>query len=297
MTSHSTTDRLFPGFATLDLPVNGTTIHAVRGGAGPPVLLLHGYPQTHAMWHRVGPPLADRFTVICADLRGYGDSAKPSSDDSHEPYSKRVMALDQLELMRALGFERFALVGHDRGARVARRLALDHPDAVSQLALLDIVPTETIYATLNHNRATTVWRYFFLVQPPDLRERLIGADSGFYLDWTLDEWCGTPGALDQTALSEYRRCFDAATIHAGCEDYRAGATIDLAQDRADKTRIRCPLLVLWSGQGIGSSYDVLSIWDEQAEAARGRALDCGHFLAEERPEQTAAELITFLERA
>jgi haloacetate dehalogenase len=260
------------------------------------VLLLHGYPQTHAIWQRIAPVLAERFTVVCSDLRGYGDSGKPRSDESHEPYSKRAMAHDQLELMRALGFERFALVGHDRGARVARRLALDHPDSVSRLALLDIVPTETIYATLDQERATTVWRYFFLVQPPDLPERLIGADPGFYLDWTFREWCGTPGALDQTALSEYRRCFDAATIHAGCEDYRAGATIDLAHARADKTRIRCPLLVLWSARGIGSSYDVLSIWREQADAARGRALDCGHFLAEERPAETASELTRFLEQ-
>jgi haloacetate dehalogenase len=296
MTAHSAATRLFPGFSTLDLPVNGTTIHAVRGGAGPPILLLHGYPQTHAMWHRVAPRLADKFTVICPDLRGYGDSAKPTSDESHEPYSKRVMAEDQLELMRALGFERFGLAGHDRGARVARRLALDHGDAVCRLAILDIVPTETIYATLNHERATTVWRYFFLVQPRDLPERLIGADPGFYLDWTLREWCGTPDALDETALSEYRRCFDAGTIHAGCEDYRAGATIDLAHDGADSTRIRCPLLALWSARGIGSSYDVLSIWREQADAAHGRALDCGHFLAEERPEETTTELISFLEQ-
>ena len=149
MTPRSAAARLFPGFSTLDVPVNGTTIHAARGGSGPPVLLLHGYPQTHAMWHRVAPRLAESSTVVCPDLRGYGDSAKPSSDASHEAYSKRVMAGDQLELMRSLGFERFALVGHDRGARVARRLALDHPDAVSRLAVLDIVPTETIYAMLD----------------------------------------------------------------------------------------------------------------------------------------------------
>jgi haloacetate dehalogenase len=248
------------------------------------------------IWHRAAPLLAERFTVVCSDLRGYGNSGKPRSDESHEPYSKRAMAKDQLELMRALGFERFALVGHDRGARVARRLALDHPDSVSRLAILDIVPTETIYRLLDQERATTVWRYFFLVQPPDLPERLIGADPGFYLDWTLREWCGTRGALDEAAVSEYRRCFDAATIHAGCEDYRAGATIDLAHDRADKERIHCPLLVLWSAQGIGSSYDVLSIWQQQAEAVQGRALDCGHFLAEERPAETASELTRFLEQ-
>jgi haloacetate dehalogenase len=287
---------LFPGFSRAQLAVNGTTINTVRGGVGAPVLLLHGYPQTHVIWHRVAPMLAERFTVVCSDLRGYGDSGKPRSDESHEPYSKRAMAQDQLELMRALGFERFALVGHDRGARVARRLALDHPDSVSRLAILDIIPTETIYGLLDQERALTVWRYFFLVQPPDLPERLIGADPGFYLDWTLREWCGTPGALDEAAVSEYRRCFDAATIHAGCEDYRAGATIDLSHDRADKKRIHCPVLVLWSAQGIGSSYDVLAIWQRQADAVHGRALDCGHFVAEERPAETAAELSSFLEQ-
>jgi haloacetate dehalogenase len=289
-------NELLPGFSRARLAVNGTTINAVRGGVGAPVLLLHGYPQTHVIWHRVAPLLAERFKVVCSDLRGYGDSGKPDSDASHEPYSKRAMARDQLELMRAFGFERFALVGHDRGARVARRLALDHSDSVSRLAVLDIVPTETIYGMLDQERAITVWRYFFLVQPPDLPERLIGADPGFYLDWTLREWCGTPGALDEAAVSEYRRCFDAATIHAGCEDYRAGATIDLSHDRAETEPIHCPLLVLWSAQGIGSSYDVLAIWRQQADAVQGRALDCGHFLAEERPAETAAELIRFLEQ-
>jgi haloacetate dehalogenase len=287
---------LFPGFSRAQLAVNGTTINTVRGGAGAPVLLLHGYPQTHVIWHRVAPVLAERFTVVCPDLRGYGDSGKPHSDASHEPYSKRAMALDQVELMRVLGFERFALVGHDRGARVARRLALDHPESVSRLAILDIIPTETIYALLDQDRATTVWRYFFLVQPPDLPERLISADPGFYLDWTLREWCGTPDGLDESAVSEYRRCFDAATIHAGCEDYRAGATIDLSHDRANTGPIHCPLLVLWSAQGIGSSYDVPSIWRQQANAVQGRAFDCGHFLPEERPAETAAELIRFLEQ-
>jgi haloacetate dehalogenase len=295
MSARSDPQPLLTGFSRVEVAVNGTTISAERGGSGPPLLVLHGYPQTHVMWHRVAPVLAERFSVVCPDLRGYGDSAKPRSDERHEPYSKRVMGLDQLELMHAFGFERFALAGHDRGGRVARRLALDHPDAVSRLAILDIVPTETIYNTLDQEQATSVWRYFFLVQPPELPERLIAADPGFYLDWTLRKWCGTPGSLDETAVSEYRRCFDAATIHASCEDYRAGATIDLVHDRADKARIRCPALVLWSARGIGSSYDVLSIWREQADDVRGRALDCGHFLAEERPEETTAELMGFLE--
>ena len=249
------------------------------------------------MWHRVAPRLAERFSVVCPDLRGYGDSGKPASDESHEPYSKRVMARDQLELMKELGFDRFALVGHDRGARVARRLALDHPDAVSRLAVLDIVPTETIYTTLSQQHATTVWRYFFLIQPPDLPERLIGSDPLFYLDWTFDEWCGTPGGLTGPALAEYRRCFDPATVRATCADYRAGATIDLAHDRAEPRRLGCPVLVLWSNQGIGSAYDVLAVWSAQAKDVRGHALDCGHFLAEERPGEVAAALEGFLGEA
>jgi haloacetate dehalogenase len=287
-------EELLPGFETVDVDVGGTMINAVRGGAGPPVLLLHGYPQTHVMWHRVAPTLVERFTIVCPDLRGYGDSGAPESDETHEAYSKRAMALDQVRLMEALGFDRFALAAHDRGARVARRLALDHPDAVSRLAILDIVPTETIYTTLSQENATTVWRYFFLIQPPGLPERLIGADPGFYIDWTFSEWCGTSGSLTEAALAEYRRCFDEATIHATCEDYRAGATIDLEHDRADDRRIECPLLVLWSESGIGSAHDVLTVWNEQADDVRGHAFDCGHFLAEERPEQVAAALGSFL---
>jgi haloacetate dehalogenase len=286
---------MFDGFTKQLISVNGTTINLRYGGAGPPVLLVHGYPQTHMMWHRVAPALAERFTVVCSDMRGYGDSGAPSSDAGHEAYSKRVMARDQLEVMRQLGHERFAVVGHDRGARLARRLALDHPAEVSRLALLDIVPTATIYGELDQPRATAVWRYFFLVQPPDLPERLIGANPSFYLRWTFREWSGTCGVPHPDALAEYERCFDEATIRASCEDYRAGATIDLVHDRADETRtITCPLLVLWSSPGIGASYDVLEIWRARAREVRGRPLDCGHFLAEERPDEVAAELTRFL---
>jgi haloacetate dehalogenase len=193
-------------FATETIEANGVSINVCRGGAGPPVLLLHGYPQTHVMWHRVAPRLAERFTVVCPDLRGYGDSAKPPGGGDHGAYSKRTMARDQLEVMRALGFERFAVAAHDRGARVAFRMALDHPDAVSRLAILDIVTTKTIYETIDQQRATTVWRYFFLIQPYDLPERLLGSAPQHYLKWTLDEWCGTPGALTEEAITEYRRC-------------------------------------------------------------------------------------------
>ncbi len=288
---------VFEGFSTDRVAANGTTIHVVHGGSGPPVLLLHGYPQTHAIWHVVAAALAERFTVVCPDLRGYGDSAVPASDETHAAYSKRVMARDEFELMRALGFERFAVVGHDRGARVARRLALDHGANVTRLALLDIVPTAAIYALLDQERATVVWRYFFLIQPPDLPERLIEAQADHYLSWTLREWCDTPGALTEAAMAEYRRCFDPATIRASCEDYRAGATIDLDHDLEDAERkVSCPVLLLWSREGIGSSYDVLKIWRGEAGEVRGRPLDCGHFLPEERPEEVASELFAFLGR-
>jgi haloacetate dehalogenase len=194
-----------------------------------------------------------------------------------------------------LGFETFAVVGHDRGGRVAHRLALDHPEKVSRLALLDIVPTQAIYASLNQQRATTVWRYFFLIQPYDLPERLIGAEVEFYLSWTLEQWSGTPNALVPEALAEYRRCFDTATIHASCEDYRAGASIDLVHDAASQgQKIACPLLVLWSATGLRGMYDVRAVWQAYAREVSGRALACGHFLAEERPQETAAELIAFL---
>jgi haloacetate dehalogenase len=295
MGAATTPGAAFEGFSVFDADVNGTTIHGVRGGQGPPVLLLHGYPQTHVMWHRVAPALAERNTVVCPDLRGYGDSGMPASDESHAAYSKRAMAKDQLELMRALGFDRFSLVGHDRGARVARRMALDHPDRVDRLAILDIVPTATVYELLDARHAAVVWRYSFLIQPADLPERLIGNDPAFYLEWTLDEWAGDPRALTAWARAEYRRCFDASTIHATCEDYRAGATIDLAHDAEDAgRRISCPVLVLWSADGIGSAYDVLVVWRGEASDVRGRPLRCGHFLAEEQPEATLSELRSFL---
>jgi haloacetate dehalogenase len=284
-----------PGFRSERLPANGVSINVTWGGDGSPVLLLHGYPQTHAIWDLVAPELAEQFTVVCPDLRGYGDSDKPPGGGDHVAYSKREMARDQLEVMRRLGFERFAVAGHDRGARVALRMALDHPAAVSRLAVVDIVPTRTVYATLDKPRATMVWRYLFLVQPYDLPERLIGADPGFYLRWTLDEWSGTAGAIGDEARAEYERCFDLATIHASCEDYRAGATIDLVHDDADAdVPLSCPLLAVWSRRGIGSSYDVEAIWRGRATDFRGEVLDGGHFLAEECPRETAELLLEFL---
>jgi haloacetate dehalogenase len=286
---------LLDGFSNEDVYANGIRLHVTYAGEGPPVLLLHGYPQTHVMWHRIAPALVERFTVVCPDLRGYGDSDKPPGDRDHVAYSKRTMAQDQIEVMRALGFDRFAVVAHDRGARVALRLALDHPTVATRLAVLDIVPTAVIYRTVDDARARTVWRYFFLTQPFDLPERLIGSNADFYLRWTLEEWCSTPGALVDDAVAEYRRCFDAATIHATCEDYRAGATIDLVHDRLDAgEQLQCPVLALWSSTGLGAQYDVEAIWRQRAPDCRGRPLDCGHFIAEERFEETAEELLAFL---
>jgi haloacetate dehalogenase len=286
---------MFPEFTTERVAAGDVVLNVCRTGTGPPLLLLHGYPQTHVMWRRVAPELAQRVTVVCPDLRGYGDSDKPRGGGDHATYAKRAMALDQVNLMRALGFDQFAVAGHDRGARVALRLALDHPDLVSHLAVLDIIPTRTIYQTLDQERAATVWRYFFLIQPHPLPERLIAGDPLGYLRWTLDEWCATPDALDEAAITEYERCFDPATVHATCEDYRAGATIDLAHDRADApAQVSCPTAVLYSRHGIGATYDVPAIWRERAPHLTTAGLDCGHFLAEERPHETAAALISLL---
>jgi haloacetate dehalogenase len=288
---------MFEGFVARDLPVEGTTIHARIGGSGPPVLLLHGYPQSHVMWHRVAPRLAERFTVVVPDLRGYGDSGKPRGDAAHRAYSKRVMAQDQVALMRQLGHERFAVAGHDRGGRVAYRLALDHPERVSRLAVLDIAPTVHVFDTVDRETATRTFHWFFLIQPDGFPERLIAGDPQYFLTHLLGRWSGdglVPFAPE--ALAEYVRCFsDPATIHATCEDYRAGASVDDEADRADRgrRRIACPVLVLWGGKDPGRRGDLLPVWRQWADDVRGEPLPCGHFLAEEQPEATAAALQRF----
>jgi haloacetate dehalogenase len=288
---------MFEGFEMRDIATRETAIRVRIGGAGPPLLLLHGYPQTHAMWHRVVPMLAERFTVICADLRGYGDSGKPASDPEHAVYSKRASAGDMVEVMATLGFARFMLAGHDRGGRVGHRLALDHPECLQRLAVLDIVPTRTVFRATDQAIATGYYHWFFLIQPGELPERLIGADPLFYLHWTLGRWGTGTSVFAPDAMAEYERCFsDPAVIHASCEDYRAAASIDLAHDEADlDRRIRCPLLVLWGKRGLMERhFDVLATWREKAAGpVGGRALDCGHFLPEEQPEETAAELLAF----
>lgn len=289
---------MFDGFEQVRIAPGGAEINAVRGGAGSPVLLLHGYPQTHAMWHRVAPILAESFTVVASDLRGYGDSSKPEGGPDHATYSKRAMAADGAEVMRALGFETFAVVGHDRGARVGHRMALDYPEHVTRLAALDIVPTRHIFETVGKDLATAYYHWFFLIQPKGFPERLIGADPAYYLHWVLGRYGADLSIFAPEALAEYERCFaDPRTIHASCEDYRAAATIDLVHDEEDRGRkLECPLLLLWGARGaMHGLYDVEAVWREYAEDVRGKPLEAGHYLAEERPEDTARELLAFLE--
>jgi haloacetate dehalogenase len=287
---------MFEQFATRKVDVSETSIFCRVAGDGPPLLLLHGYPQTSAMWNRVAPGLAGRFTVVCTDLRGYGASGRPASDDTHLAYSKRKMAQDQVEVMTALGFDTFAAAGHDRGGRVVHRMLLDHPEAVARAAVLDIAPTRTMFETVDMAFALAQYHWFFLAQPYDLPERMIGADPAAYLRHRLGRWTRTEDLLDPDAVAEYERAFDPEVIHASCEDYRAAATIDLDHDRADEdARIASPLLVLWGTRGfVGQRYDVPARWREKSTApVDGGPLECGHFLAEEQPEATLTALREF----
>ena len=270
-------------------------MHCVVGGAGPPLLLLHGYPQTHAMWHRVAPALARDYTVVCADLRGYGDSGKPASDAAHAAYSKRAMAQDMVEVMRELGFPRFRLAGHDRGGRVAHRLCVDHPDVVERVAVLDISPTRTMFRATDQAFATSYYHWFFLIQPFDIPERMIGADPTFYLHRMLSRLGTGLEHFDPRALAAYERCFsDPATIHATCEDYRAAASIDLQHDDADVAagrKVQCPLLVLWGAKGVVQRlFAPLRDWGAVATDVSGEALPSGHYLPEEVPHETLQAL-------
>jgi haloacetate dehalogenase len=288
---------MFEGFAKERIQTSGAIIHARRGGSGPPLLLLHGYPQTHVMWHAVAPRLAEEFTVVAADLRGYGDSSKPPGDPEHARYSKREMAQDQVELMQKLGFDSFLVAGHDRGGRVAHRMALDHPERVRKLAVLDIVPTRKMFASFDQYLATVYFHWFFLIQPAPFPERLLGAEAEYFIRSRFAGLSSGGKPLAEEAIAEYVRCFrDPAAIHGSCEDYRAAATIDLVHDEADLAkRIACPLLVLWGGKGrIAQKFDVLDTWRDRANDLRGRALPCGHYLPEEAPEETLAELRAFL---
>ncbi|HEX2137152.1 MAG TPA: alpha/beta hydrolase [Microvirga sp.] len=286
---------MFETFQRQQVETSGATINLRRAGDGPPLLLLHGHPQTHVMWHRIAPALAQDYTVVCADLRGYGDSSKPATTPDHEPYSKRAMARDQVEVMQTLGFERFTVIGHDRGGRCAYRMALDHPERVRGVAVLDIVPTGEAFRRADMAFGLGYWHWFFLAQPDPFPETVIGAaPDAFYFHRGR-------AVFAAEALAEYRRCYsNPATIHAMCEDYRAGATIDFRLDEADRLagrRIRCPVLALWGGQAdVGRWYDVLAVWRAWADDVEGQAIDCGHYLAEEAPEATLAALRPFLAR-
>jgi haloacetate dehalogenase len=288
---------MFDRFDQSDVDVGEAVIHVRRGGSGPALLLLHGIPETHVMWRKVAPQLAERFTVVATDLRGYGDSSKPPSGHDHAAYSKRALARDQVAVMRALGFDEFCVAGHDRGARCAYRMALDHPTRVRKLAVLDIVPTGEVLRRANLEWALDFWVWLLLSQPYDLPERLLAADPRVLFDHMLDNWSGDPAAIDASARAEYLRTFrHPATMHAICEEYRASIAHDRRHDEEDRgqRRITCPVLALWSKQSkFHARYDVLDIWRGWADDVRGRALDCGHFLPEEAPDETYEELRAF----
>lgn len=287
---------MFEGFTAFDLPGEGAMIYGVVGGTGPALLLLHGNPQTHAMWHKIAPRLAERFTVVAADLRGYGRSAKPPSDEDHAPYSKRAMALDMVRVMAGLGHDRFMIGAHDRGARVAHRLALDWPDKVDRLAVLDIAPTREMYRGTGEAFARAYWHWFFMIQKAPLPEQMMSADPEAFWRWRCGAGPAGLAPFAPEALADYLAAFrDPATIHATCEDYRASAGIDMRHDDEDGGRkVGCPLLALWSAEGaVGRCFDVLALWQQRAENVRGAALPGGHYLAEECPDAVCEAFLEF----
>jgi haloacetate dehalogenase len=287
---------LFDNFTSRLIQVSGATIRCRIGGSGPPLLLLHGCPQTHVMWHKVAPALARHFTIVASDLRGYGDSSKPLGLPDHTNYSFRAMATDQVEVMSNLGFETFSAVGHDRGARVLHRMALDHPQALRRVALLDILPTPFLYAQTDRAFATRYWEWFFFVQDSDFPEKLLSGNPEAFLRYEIGELVNN-GIISHEAWSEYLRVLSTeSAMHAMCEDYRAGATIDLVHDAADSERhVLCPLMILWGDRNpVWKRFDVLEVWRQFAPTAVGCAVRAGHYLAEEAPQQVLAQLLPFL---
>jgi len=285
----------FPGFKHLKTKTSGATINFVTAGSGPPLLLLHGYPQTHIEWRGVAPQLAKKFTVVAADLRGYGDSSKPADGENHSGYSKRAMAQDMVDVMAGLGFQKFALVGHDRGGRVAHRMALDHADRISKLAILDIVPTYKVLNSVTNGLATANFHWWFLIQKAPMPETLIGNSAEVWLRSRFERI--PPGVLSNEAFAEYLHSFTLpGSIHASCEDYRAGATIDIEHDAADLDhKISCPTLILWGERGAWPKfYNVTEVWKERALNVTGKEMPTGHFIAEEKPEMLLEELNKFL---
>jgi haloacetate dehalogenase len=293
------------GFKRSEIKTGGARIVTVTGGSGPPLLLMHGNPFTHLSWLKVAPTLAREFTVVATDLRGYGDSEKPPGGDDHSGYSFRAMAQDQVEVMAALGFPRFFAAGHDRGARVLHRMCLDHPAKVTRAAVLDIVPQHYLYSHINKQWATFSWHWFFNIQPFDMPERMMGADSDWFIEKKLAKTKQGLSFFDKAALAEYKRCFrNPETIHAICEDYRAAAGIDLEHDEKDMAagrKIECPVLLLWGATGgVGRNHNPgpAEIWKGYASNIVGaKALPCGHYLSEEAPAETTAALREFFASA
>ena len=290
---------MMEGFTRTEIKTSGARIVVVHGGKGPPVLLLHGNPFTHLTWHKFAPRLAQEFTVVATDLRGYGDSEKPPGGDDHSGYSFRAMAQDQVEVMAALGFDRFMVAGHDRGARVLHRMCLDHPNKVERAAILDIVPQHHLFNNITQAWATYAYHWFFMIQPEPMPETLMSADPDFFITRKLAKTQKGLSFFGKEALEEYKRCFrNPATVHAMCEDYRATATVDLAMDTEDFAsgrKINCPALILWGATGsVGRHQRPAEIWPRYAPNIVGaKALPCGHYLSEEAPEETYAELRAF----
>ena len=289
---------MLEGFQQVRIKRDGVALNVRHAGRGAPLLLLHGHPQTQVMWHRVALSLAERFAVVLMDLRGYGDSGRPPAGDESAGYAKREMARDALHVMRTLGHDRFQVLGHDRGARVAHRLALDHPDTVDRLLLLDIAPTLAMYRQTNEAFARAYWHWFFLIQPPPLPEALIASDPGRYVRSVMGGRHAGLAPFDPAALAEYERCAAiAGTAESICADYRASAGIDLAHDEADQSagrRVTQPLHVLWGEHGaVGRNFDVAALWGAAATHFTGRSLPCGHYIAEEAPALLLDESLLF----
>lgn len=290
---------MFEGFCKEEKKVNGVSITYRVGGAGPGLLLLHGHPQTHVLWHKVAPKLAEHFTVVAADMRGYGDSEKVKADEKHVNYSKREMAKDQTELMQALGFKTFAVMGHDRGARVAHRLGVDHADKVERMVFLDIAPTLAMYESTNEAFAKAYWHWFFLITPAPMPEKLLGDNPELYIKSVMGGRSAGLKPFTSEALNEYIRCLGLPGAARGiCEDYRASATIDLEHDREDIAfgrKLTCPLMALWGAHGsVGKLLNPLEAWKKIAADVRGKALPGGHYIAEEMPEVLLEETLPFL---
>jgi len=288
---------MFDGFTHAQIDTSGARINLRYGGAGPPLLLLHGNPLTHVMWHKIAPRLAQDFTVIAADLRGYGDSSKPDGGSAHAGYSFRAMAQDQVEVMQALGFDHYDVCGHDRGARVAHRMALDHPERVRRVAMLDIVPTHHVLHHITAGWAVDSYHWFFMAQPYDYPEQmLIAYGLERYIRRKLDKKGVGMSGFTPEALGEYIRCCTPENIHAVCEDYRAAVSIDLQHDEADlRVKLALPLLVLWGERShVNRGFRPIEAWRERAADVRGKMLPCGHYPAEQAPDETYDELRKFL---